>query len=123
MRQLNQGTGWRLGWSPDADRFQGLIGAEDWAIELTQAEFADVCRLTLQLADTMTAMAAELMDEERISCEAESEWVWVEAEGFPQTYELRVIILHDRRAEGTWAAAAVPELLQSMRLMASLPML
>lgn len=122
MRQLNQGTGWRLGWSPQAERFQGLIGAEDWAIELTAVEFADVCRLALQLADTMVAMAAELMEEERISCEAESEWVWLEVEGFPQAYELRVMILSDRRAEGTWMAAAVPDLLHAMRLMRS-PML
>ncbi|MGK7888170.1 MAG: DUF1818 family protein [Leptolyngbyaceae cyanobacterium] len=119
MQQLNQGTGWRLGWSPEADRFKGLIGADDWAIELTATEFTEVCRLVLQLADTMVAIAAELMDEERISCEAESEWVWVEAEGFPHAYDLHVIILHNRRAEGTWMATAVPELLQAMRLMQS----
>lgn len=118
-QQLSQGTGWRLGWSPEAELFQGLIGADTWAIELTAREFEDVCRLGLQLADTMTAIADELMDQERISCEVESEWVWLEAEGFPHAYTLQVIILHNRRGEGMWLAEAVPELLQAMRLISA----
>ncbi|MFM7427323.1 MAG: DUF1818 family protein [Elainella sp.] len=116
MRQVKSGAGWRLGWNPEAP-FQGLVGSETWAVELTEAELEDFCRLALQLAATMQTMQAELMDQERISCEAETDLVWLEAEGFPQSYGLRLMLLTDRRAEGEWAAAAVPELLQAVQVL------
>jgi len=108
---LKQGTGWRLGWDPTAAEFVGLVGTEDWAIELTAAEFQDFCRLLQQLAETMAAMAIELMPDERIACEAESEWLWLAVEGYPHAYSLSLILHAGRRAEGTWPAAAVPGLL------------
>lgn len=114
-RQLKSGTGWRLGWNPDAETFQGLVGTDHWAIELTETELADFCRLTLQLADTMQAMQQELMEEEQISCEAESDLLWLEAEGFPQAYRLRLILLSGRRAEAEWTETAVAGLIQAVQ--------
>ncbi|UZQ53991.1 DUF1818 family protein [Trichothermofontia sichuanensis B231] len=111
QKVLKQGKGWRLGWDPTAIEFVGLVGTDEWAIELTAAEFQDFCRLLQQLAETMTAMASELMPEERITCEAESEWVWLAVEGYPHAYGLSVIIHSGRRAEGYWPPAAVPGLL------------
>jgi hypothetical protein len=55
--------------------FAGLVGTENWAVELTAAELEDFGRLLLELAATMANMQAELMSEERISCEAESDWL------------------------------------------------
>jgi hypothetical protein len=69
---LKAGAGWRIGWNPDSE-YQGLVGSEDWAFELTAAELADFCRLLGQLADNMRSIQAELMDEESIACEAESD--------------------------------------------------
>jgi Domain of unknown function (DUF1818) len=112
-RQLKSGEGWRLGWNPDAPEFCGLVGGRDWAIELTQAEFDDFCRLLHQLAETMQQMAQELMAAERICCEVESNLIWLEAEGFPQIYELRLMLLSGRKAEGKWDAAAVPALVSA----------
>lgn len=114
-RQLKQGDGWRIGWSPNADVFKGLVGANVWSLELTASEFKDFCRLALQLSDTMAAMADELMDEERISCEAESESVWLEVEGFPHAYTLHLMLLGGRRGEGLWADSVVPKLLQALQ--------
>ena len=114
-RLLKTGQGWRLGWHPSAPVFKGLVGSDDWAIELTEPELMDFCRLFLQLAETMQQMAAELMDEERISCEAESPLLWLEVEGFPQTYDLRFILHSDRRGEGFWPATALPPLLQAIQ--------
>jgi hypothetical protein len=111
-RQLKQGAGWRLGWNPEAE-FCGLVGTKDWAIELTQAELDDFCRLVNQLADTISAMAAELMDEERIQCEVESDLLWLEAEGYAHAYALRLILQTGRRAEASWTTAAVPGLIQA----------
>ncbi|MEA5580614.1 DUF1818 family protein [Nodularia harveyana UHCC-0300] len=114
MEQLiKSGQGWRIGWKPNAEKFQGLLGTDDWAIELTAAELNDFCRLFAQLADTMKQLAAELMAEEKIACEAESDLLWMEVEGYPHAYTLRLILNTGRGVEGQWEAAAVPELLQA----------
>ncbi|WP_448570467.1 DUF1818 family protein, partial [Trichothermofontia sp.] len=111
QKVLKQGEGWRLGWDPTATEFVGLVGTEDWAIELTAAEFQDFCRLLQQLAETMAAMAIELMPDERITCEAESEQLWLAVEGYPHAYGLSLILHCGRRAEGNWPPTAVPSLL------------
>ncbi|MDA0266264.1 MAG: DUF1818 family protein [Cyanobacteria bacterium] len=113
-RYLKAGKGWRLGWNPDAPLFKGLIGGDDWAIEMTATEFQDFCRLAPQLAETMATMAADLMDAERLTCEAESETLWLEVEGYPHAFELRVLLLTGRQAEGGWPATVVSELLQAL---------
>lgn len=112
-RLLKTGSGWRLGWNPKAADYQGLVGGDDWAFELTEAELDDFCRLVGQLAQTMSQMAGELMDEEKISCEAESNLLWMEVEGYPHAYKLRFILNTGRRFEGSWNADAVPGLVQA----------
>lgn len=114
MRYLKEGIGWRLGWNPDAAVFKGLVGGDRWAVEMTQAEFIDFCRLVLQLQKTLQVMAAELMDEERITCEQETPNIWVEVEGFPTRYNLRFILLTGRGAEGAWPAERTAELVQAI---------
>jgi Domain of unknown function (DUF1818) len=52
-----------------------------------------------------------LMDEESIACEAESDLVWMQVEGFPSKYSLRLILNTGRSCEGNWSADAVPELI------------
>ncbi len=114
-RQLKQGEGWRLGWDPSKTDFPALVGGDRWAFELTAAEFADFCRLTLQLADTLEQMAAELMDEEKICCEAESERIWLEVDGYAHEYELHLIVQDQRQVEGYWQADAVPSFVQAIQ--------
>ncbi|MEH2196149.1 MAG: DUF1818 family protein [Nostoc sp.] len=112
-RVIKTGSGWRIGWNPDATEFQGLVGTDNWAIELTEAELNDFCRLLAQLADTMKQLATELMEEEKITCEAESNLLWMEVEGYPHDYTLRFILNTGRCVEGKWDASAVPGLLQA----------
>jgi hypothetical protein len=112
-RVLKTGTNWRIGWNPSAPKYQGLVGTDNWAIELTQAELDDFCRLFAQLAETMHQLAGELMDEEKIAMEAESDLIWMEVEGYPQAYSLRFILNSERGAEGGFDAITVPELLQA----------
>jgi Domain of unknown function (DUF1818) len=114
---LKTGAGWRLGWDAEALEFKALVGADDWAIELTEPEFDDFCRLVGQLGEAMRAIASELMDEEKISCELESDLIWLEAEGFPDAYSLRLIVRSPRRAEGFWSFTAVLDLLQTLPLL------
>lgn len=113
-RYIRSGDGWRLGWDPSAGNFCGLIAGANWAIELTAVELADFCRVAHELNGTMAAMAEELMAEERLTCEQETETIWLEAEGFPVTYSLRFILLNGRRGEGEWPPAVVPELLEAI---------
>ena len=111
QRQIQAGTGWRLGWDGNAPLYKALLAGSDWAIELTAEEFQDFCRLVHQLATNMAAMATELMAEERITCEAESESLWMEVEGFPDSFSLRFIVQSGRRCEGMWSAEATRDLL------------
>ncbi|WP_019507042.1 DUF1818 family protein [Pleurocapsa sp. PCC 7319] len=111
---VKSGDGWRVGWSPHHSKYQGLVGANDWAIELTQAELLDFCRLLNQLVATMSQMATELMDEEKISCEAETDLLWLEVEGYPHSYSLRLIIHCDRRCEGNWSEGIAPNLVEAI---------
>ncbi|MEA5592776.1 DUF1818 family protein [Rivularia sp. UHCC 0363] len=113
MRVLKKGNGWRIGTNPAASEFKGLLGTDDWAVELTEAELKDFCHLLTQLANTMQQMASELMDEEKIACEAESSLMWMEVEGLPHDYNLRFILHSGRCVEGKWDAVAVKELIQA----------
>jgi hypothetical protein len=116
-RLIKSGAGWRIGWNPNASEYQGLVGTDDWAIELTEAELDDFCRLLAKLANTMKQLTADLMDEEKIACEAESDLLWMEVEGYPHEYSLRFILNKGRCAEGKWNASAVPSLLQAAAML------
>lgn len=116
-RVLKSGKGWQLGWDPSAPEYKGLVGGENWAIELTEAEIKDFCRLLAQLAAMMAHMAAELMDEEHICCETESELLWLEADGFPSAYSIRLILNQGRRGEGAWQTQVVPDLLAASQML------
>lgn len=113
-RFLENGDDWRIGWQPQGLKYQGLVGSDSWAIELTSAELSDFCRLISQLVTTMEKMSMELMDQERISCEAETDLLWLEAEGFSYSYSLRLILHRDRRCEGNWQPGIAPKLLQAI---------
>lgn len=113
-RQVRSGEGWRLGWNPNAETFCGLVGGQYWALELTAAEFKDFCRVAQKLSAEMTAMAELLMDEERLTCEQETETVWLEADGLPTRYSLRFILLTGRGGEGEWPAEVVSDLIEAI---------
>ena len=114
-RLVKSGAGWRIGWNPKAAEYKGLVGGDDWAIELTEAELNDFCRLLTQLAATMSHMVNELMDEEKIDIEAESDLIWLQVEGYPQEYNLHAIVNTGRRCECSWPAAVVPHLVQAVQ--------
>lgn len=114
QRFIKEGEGWRLGWDATAPTYKGLLGGATWAIELTEAEFYTFRRLVKDINQTMGAIAAELMDAERLSCEAEADGLWLEAEGFPDAYDLRFILATGRRCEGAWDAAAAQQIVQAI---------
>jgi hypothetical protein len=110
-KQLLSGDGWRIGLRSDADLYKGLVGADSWAIELTERELKDFCKLAVQLAETMQLMAAELSDGEKISCTLETEDISLESNGYPHAFTLHLQLLSGRRSEGFWESESVPFLL------------
>ena len=118
QRFIRSGAGWRVGWDPEASEFKGLVGTDSWAVELTEGELHDFCRLLSQLSEIMNQMAAETMDEEKITCKAESNLLWMELTGYPQAYSLKFILNSGRRAEGEWNdASVVGDLCQAAKIM------
>ncbi len=115
-RQLRSGVGWRVGWEPEALTFQALVGADDWAVELTQTEFDDFCRFALQLSEAIEQMRSELMEEEAIACEASSDHLWMEVRGYCDAYQLSFVVLTGRRAEGCWSIEATKEILRVVQM-------
>jgi hypothetical protein len=118
-RQIKSGGGWRIGWNDEATPYRGLVGGDRWSVELTDTEFKDFCRLIQELDDAMQQIACELMDSEKVSCEAESEYVWLEAEGYPHAYDVHFILQQGRQAEGEWPASVIAEIIPACKLMAT----
>lgn len=113
-KKLLCGEGWRIGWRSDVGLYKGLVGADNWAIELTESEFKDFCKLVSQLAETMQIMATELSDTEKICCTQETEDISLEVNGFPDAFTLHLQLLTGRRSEGIWEADAVPFLIEAI---------
>ncbi|MGF1601412.1 MAG: DUF1818 family protein [Thermosynechococcaceae cyanobacterium] len=114
VRQLQQGKGWRLGWHPEAEAFPALIGTDDWSIELTGPEFDDFSRLLAELVETLAQMKTKLMEDEAIACEATSDLIWIQVDGYPDQFCLSFMLRHGRRAEGRWDETATAPFIMSL---------
>lgn len=112
--ELRVGQGWRVGWRKD-QLYAALVGAEDWATELTREEFKAFVDLFCQLHEQLLAIAPELMPEEMITLNGSNNAVHLELEGYPHAYRLHLIVLGDRRVEGTWPAPVSPDFLLACR--------
>ena len=116
---IKSGQGWRVGWNPHAPVYKGLIGADNWAIELTEAEMHDFIRLLLQINKAIADISQHLMEEETVVCEVESELIWLGAEGFPNNYSLRIILSQHRGCEGTWTNHVIGSLILATQALSS----
>ena len=114
MKRLKTGKNWRVGWNEAANPFKGLLGGDHWACELTADEFNDFVRLLTELGQAMEAMQTDLMDEEAIAIDKQTDLLWIQANGYPQRYSLSFILLTGRRSEGHWDEAATAELIQAI---------
>jgi hypothetical protein len=99
-----------LGWNSLAPQYPALVGGEGWAVELTLAEAQTLARLLAEIRQTFQDLAEQVMAEERLCCELEGEGIWLEAEGFVTSYDLRFILTTGRGFEGYWSAPALKEL-------------
>ncbi|MEY3255854.1 MAG: hypothetical protein RLZZ29_985 [Cyanobacteriota bacterium] len=114
QKVVKRGAGWQIGWKPHSTQFKGLVGSDDWAVELTELELEHFCHLLTQLVETIRVLTSELMDEEKITCEAETDLVWMEVEGYAHLYSMRFILTNGRSVQGYLSAHAVQELVEAV---------
>lgn len=69
--QICEGPGWRLQTEPSRLHFPALIGAEDWAVELSSAEYAALRRAILSLRLQWQELLPSLMAEEQLDLEVD----------------------------------------------------
>lgn len=131
--QVFEGQGWRLVVDPCRAPWPVLVGAEDWAAELSAGEACLLASGVQELAAQLDALADQLMAEEAITLELERPCgagsLWLEIEGHPTAWTLRVVLASgpERRGfEGRWCsqgsaaiAAALEQGLQGLDLQAS----
>jgi len=131
--RLCQGVGWRFGWNGE----QGLIGGDDWALELTAEEWQDWCCTCRNLWDTWQAMQAHLMPEEDLTLERQTDLLTMNlfvpaalalvepvcraklgngtcSPGSPPQVRLYVQLCTGRVAEGQWQGESAQTLLARM---------
>jgi Domain of unknown function (DUF1818) len=113
-KQLFSGKGWRVGWFPHVQPFPGLVGGDNWAIELTQSELEEFCNLCLQLIESLQQAKFELSDQESLTCTAETENICLEISGYPGCFRLSLQLLTGRRGEGIWDNGALNELVDAI---------
>jgi Domain of unknown function (DUF1818) len=117
-KHLLTGIGWRIGWSPESNCFEGLVGGDFWAIELSAKELKDFCTLCFQLEKTIADLATELSDQESCQCSSQIENLSLEINGFPDHFSLYfcgVCERSQRRFEGSWAAESTLDFLAAMK--------
>ncbi len=113
-KQLLSGKGWRIGWFPHIQPFSGLVGADNWAIELTQPELEEFCSLSLQLIESVQQAQSELSEQESLTCTAETENISLELSGYPGDFRISLQLHTGRRAEGIWENDAINELIDAI---------
>ncbi len=113
-KQLLRGTGWRIGCFPQVHPFSGLVGGDNWAIELTQTELEEFCNLCVQLLQSVQQTEAELSDRESLTCTAETENICLEVSGYPGNFRLSLQLHTGRRAEGMWDNDALNQLVEAI---------
>ncbi len=99
-----------MGYEPDRPTYQGLLGGDSWAIEVTGAELRDFLALSDRILGVVAALTEELVDEESFSCELHTERLTLGVSGLPASYRWHLQVHQGRRGEGFWDYGAVQEM-------------
>ncbi|MDX2273209.1 MAG: DUF1818 family protein [Cyanobacteriota bacterium] len=118
---LWKGAGWRLGRQPHHPPYTTLLGSDDWAMELTEAEWQAFCQALQQLRHQWQVMRPHLMAEESLTLEQGLDLLTLIATGEPDHFRLYLRLHQGRASEGVWSPSAVAGLVQQVdRLAATL---
>ena len=116
-----EGPGWRLIRDSSRDNFSTLIGGESWAFELNQVEWETLVKVVIDLSDQYEDIKDQLMGEEDITLELESNpWLAI-LKGDQYGWDLKLILDSSdsmiRGAEVSWPRNVTCHLVNAMRIM------
>ena len=116
-----EGTGWRIIQDLSRDNFSTLIGGESWAIELNQYEWENLVKVVIDLSDQYKDIKDQLMGDEDITLELESNsWLAI-LKGDQYGWSLKLILDSNdslnRGAEVSWPRNVTFHLVNAMRTM------
>ncbi len=116
-----EGPGWRLIRDSSRDNFSTLIGGESWAIELNQFEWKTLVKVVINLSDQYKNIKDQLMGDEDITLELESDpWLAI-LKGDKNGWKLKLILDSsdslNRGAEVSWPKNVTTNVVNAMRTM------
>ncbi len=116
-----EGQGWRIIRDASRGDFSTLIGGQSWAIELNQFEWETLVNVVIDLSDQYKNIKEELMGEEDITLEMESNpWLAI-LQGDQYGWNLKLILESsdslNRGAEVFWPRDVTFNLVKAMRIM------
>ena len=116
-----EGPGWRIIKDLSRNNFPILIGGESWAIELNQYEWRTLVKVVVDLSDQYTNIKDQLMGDEDITLELETNpWLGI-LKGDQHGWNLKLILdssdSWNRGAEVYWPRDVTFQLVNAMRTM------
>ena len=116
-----EGPGWRLIRDSSRGNFSTLIGGESWAIELNQFEWKTLVKVVIDLSDQYKNIKEQLMGDEDITLELESDpWLAI-LKGDQNGWKLKLILDSsdslNRGAEVSWPRNVTTNVANAMRTM------
>ena len=116
-----EGPGWRIIRDSSRENFSTLIGGQSWAIELNKSEWETLVKVVIDLSDQYKKTKDQLMGDEDITLELESNpWLAI-LKGDQYGWDLKLILQSsdslNRGAEISWPRNVTFHVTQAMRLM------
>ena len=114
-----EGPGWRLAIDKQRQGYQALIASDDWALELTTAEFEQFRNMCGKIVDQYKDCLDHLMAEENLELCLEEGAFWFELRGDCNGWALRFVLssaLGERGAEGSWQRSTASAFCEALAL-------
>ena len=116
-----EGPGWRIIRDSSREHFPTLVGGESWAIELNKLEWESLVKLVIDLSDQYKDIKKQLMGDEDITLEMESNPWFAILQGDQYGWNLKLILDSsdslDRGAEFSWPREVTSNIVNAMRKM------
>ena len=116
-----EGPGWRIIKDSSRDNFSTLVGGDSWAIELNESEWQTLVKVVIELSDQYKDIKNQLMGDEDITLEMESNpWLAI-LKGDQYGWNLKLVLYSEgslnRGAEVFWPRDVTFQLVNAMRKM------
>lgn len=103
-----EGPGWRLAIDKQRQGYQALIASDDWALELTSAEFEQFRNMCAKIVGQYKDCLDHLMAEENLELCLEEGAFWLELRGDCNGWALRFVLSSALGERGQREAGSIP---------------